>query len=99
MQFRLTVISKLHFIALRRIHPCKKDKKNELQQKVERMGGIYANSFHDGVTHLICSLVRSKKYEVAVAKDVPIMTSDWLLQVWEKSKHDPVHATDPQFSR
>ena len=63
------------------------------------MGGIYSNAFHDGVTHLACSLVRSKKYEVAVSKDVPIMTSDWINQVWEKSKHDPVHATDPQFSR
>ena len=34
-----------------------------------------------------------------MSKDVPIMTSDWIVQVWEKSKHDPVHATDPQFSR
>ena len=36
---------------------------------------------------------------MAVSKDVPIMTSDWILQVWEKSKHDAVHAADPQFSR
>ena len=63
------------------------------------MGGIYSNAFHDGVTHLICSLVRSKKYEVAASKDVPIMTGDWIDQVWEKSKHGPVHATDPPFSR
>ena len=35
-----------------------KDDKTELHQKVERMGGIYANSFHDGITHLVCSLVR-----------------------------------------
>ena len=30
-----------------------KEKKNELQLKVERMGGIYSNAFHDGVTHLV----------------------------------------------
>ena len=76
-----------------------KDQKNELQQKVERMGGIYSNAFHDGVTHLVCFLSKSKKYEVAVSKEIPIMTADWINQVWEKSKHNPVHATDPQFSR
>lgn len=78
---------------------CSKEKKNEIQQKIERMGGIYSNAFHDGVTHLICSLAKSKKYEVAVDKEVPIMTTDWISQVWEKGKHDSVHATDPQFSR
>ena len=36
---------------------------------------------------------------MAVEKEVPIMVLDWIQHVWEKSKHDPVHATDPQFSR
>ena len=63
------------------------------------MGGIYSNAFHDGVTHLVCQLVKSKKYEVAVAREVSIMTSEWVEKVWEKGKHDPVHATDPQFTR
>lgn len=76
-----------------------KDRKAELQLTVERMGGIYSNAFHDGVTHLVASMVRSRKYEVAVAKEVPIMTADWIDTVWEKSKHDSVHAVDPQFSR
>ena len=85
--------------------------------KVERMGGIYSNAFHDGVTHLVCNEVRSKKYDVAVLKEIPIMTSDWVhqvrksckfeksgikflfFQVWEKSKHEYIHATDPIFTR
>ena len=58
-----------------------KDKKEEIQMKVERMGGIYSNAFHDGVTHLVCNEVRSKKYDVAVLKEIPIMTSDWVHQV------------------
>ena len=58
-----------------------KDRKNEIQTMVERMGGIYSNAFHDGVTHLVCNEVRSKKYDVAVSKDIPIMTSDWVSQV------------------
>ena len=94
-----------------------RDKKEEIQMKVERMGGIYSNAFHDGVTHLVCNEVRSKKYDVAVLKEIPIMTSDWVhqvrksckfeksgikflfFQVWEKSKHEYIHATDPIFTR
>jgi dihydrodipicolinate reductase len=30
-----------------------KEEKAALQKKIERMGGIYANAFHDGVTHLV----------------------------------------------
>ena len=40
-----------------------KEQKTELQVKVERMGGIYSNAFHDGVTHIICSLVRFVIYQ------------------------------------
>ncbi len=76
-----------------------KERKVDLQSKVEQMGGIYSNSFHDGVTHLVVHQVRSRKYEVAVSKEIPIMTADWIDQVWEKGRHENVHATDPQFSR
>ena len=76
-----------------------KEQKNELQLKVERMGGIYSNSFHDGVTHLVVRLAKSRKYDVAMSKDVPVMTAEWVEKVWEKSKHENCHATDPQFTR
>ena len=33
-----------------------KEKKKEVQQKVERMGGIYSNAFHDAVTHLVAEV-------------------------------------------
>lgn len=35
-----------------------REKKSELQLRIERMGGIYANAFHDGVTHLIAEVGR-----------------------------------------
>ena len=39
-----------------------KDEKKDLQTKVERMGGIYSNAFHDAVTHLVADV--SSIYEV-----------------------------------
>jgi topoisomerase (DNA) II binding protein 1 len=27
------------------------------------------------------------------------MTAEWITQVWEKGKHDNIHATDPTFTR
>ena len=33
-----------------------KDDKKELQNKVEKMGGLYSNNFHDGVTHLVAKV-------------------------------------------
>ena len=33
-----------------------KEKKKEVQLKVERMGGIYSNAFHDAVTHLVAEV-------------------------------------------
>lgn len=33
-----------------------KEDKSQLQRSIERMGGIYANSFHEGVTHLVADV-------------------------------------------
>ena len=76
-----------------------KEGKADVKTKVERMGGIYSNAFHDGVTHLVADIVRSKKYEVAVKKSVPVMTAEWINTVWERGKHDNISACDKQFTR
>ena len=40
------------------------------------------------------------KFEIlSPLKDVPVMTDEWVDKVWEKSKHENVHATDATFSR
>jgi hypothetical protein len=36
---------------------------------------------------------------VAVSKETPVMTSEWIEAVWERGKLDNIHATDPQFAR
>ena len=40
--------------------------------------------------------MRSQKYDVAVKKDIPVMTQEWVQQVWERGKEENIHATDPQ---
>ncbi len=76
-----------------------REEKAKMQLRVERMGGIYANAFHDGVTHLVAKVVKSQKYDVAIRKEVPIFTDEWLDKVWEVGKHENVHARDKRFLR
>ncbi|XP_042237542.1 DNA topoisomerase 2-binding protein 1-like isoform X2 [Homarus americanus] len=77
-----------------------KETKTELQMLVERMAGIYSNIFHEGVTHLVANAVGSKKYCVAVQKEIPVMTGEWVKAVW-KAVHldfqEDISATDQQF--
>jgi len=75
-----------------------KPEKDRLRFLIERMAGIYSNSFHDGITHLVTSTVKSQKYEVAVGKETPVMTKEWVEDVWKVSCKDYVAAIDPRFS-
>ena len=59
--------------------------KKELRVLVERMSGVYSNNFHDGVTHLVAGSVGSEKYNVAVGKEIPVMTEAWVREVWASS--------------
>ena len=33
-----------------------KERKQEIKTRVERMGGVYSNVFHDAVTHLVAEV-------------------------------------------
>ena len=48
---------------------------------------------------ILNQIVRSKKYDVAVNKETPVMTSEWIDIVWTKGQSENIHATDPQFAR
>ena len=58
-----------------------KEAKTAIQTKVQMMGGVYANAFTDQVTHLVARVVRSTKYDVALNKETPIMTDEWVEKV------------------
>ncbi|XP_076054847.1 mutagen-sensitive 101 isoform X2 [Oratosquilla oratoria] len=78
-----------------------KEQKEEIQQKVERMAGIYSNVFHEGVTHLVADSVGSNKYKVATEREIPVMTGEWVNAVWEAVQRDDcedIFATDQRFS-
>ncbi|XP_043233811.1 DNA topoisomerase 2-binding protein 1-A-like isoform X2 [Amphibalanus amphitrite] len=75
-----------------------KTEKNRLQRLVRQMSGVYSSDFHEGITHLVAGVVASPKYQVAVARDVPVMRAAWVDRVWEASRQQTVSATDPQFA-
>ena len=73
-----------------------KAEKDRLQFLIERMAGTYSNTFHDGITHLVTSTVQSQKYEVAVGNETPVMTKEWVEDVWKVSCKYSVAAIDPR---
>lgn len=44
-----------------------RDQKATIQLKVERMGGVYANVLHEGVTHLVCEVSLSALLSLSVS--------------------------------
>uniref|UniRef100_A0A0P4VX53 BRCT domain-containing protein n=1 Tax=Scylla olivacea TaxID=85551 RepID=A0A0P4VX53_SCYOL len=78
-----------------------KPQKEKLQHLVQQMSGIYSNSYHQDVTHLVVKMVGSEKYKVAVEQGCPTMTEEWVTAVWEAvltgdvSSH--VSASDNRF--
>ncbi|KAK7027481.1 hypothetical protein SK128_007595 [Halocaridina rubra] len=77
-----------------------KEKKEIFRNIITRSSGIYSNNFSDSVTHLVADTVGSPKYMVAVEREVPIMTGEWLTSVWKavcKDFRRDVSATDEQF--
>lgn len=75
--------------------------KKDIADHVQFMGGIYTSAFHGNVTHLLVKNVAefSQKYKVAVAKDIPIMTTKWVDAVWSASCKESVHGNDPTFAK
>lgn len=76
-----------------------KEKKRELKNLVNFMGGIYLDYLTDGVTHLVSDTVRSVKYETAAKNGIKVMHADWITSVWQKSQNATgnIVATDVQF--
>jgi len=76
-----------------------KDEKLILQKLIQQMAGVYCPDFHDGITHVVTGSVVSDKYKVAVETETPVMTTQWIHQVWKASSRDLVSAVDPKFSK
>ncbi|XP_058791574.1 DNA topoisomerase 2-binding protein 1 isoform X2 [Phymastichus coffea] len=74
-------------------------KKNEIQKKVEYMGGQFTKQLRSSVTHLITDTVISAKYERAVELNIKIVTIDWIKSVWDTNLHEIIPATDSIFDK
>lgn len=72
--------------------------KENMQRKVEYMGGIYMKQLRSCVTHLITDSVMSAKYEKASEKKIQIFSGSWLDAVWEENQTGFIKASDPIFN-
>ncbi|XP_078332044.1 DNA topoisomerase 2-binding protein 1-like isoform X2 [Crassostrea virginica] len=74
-----------------------KQKRNELHEKVEAMGGTVSRDLTNNVTHLIAGEVGSKKYQVAASTGKQIYLPCWVDKVWEASQTKHIHGSSSQF--
>jgi len=76
------------------------EERSRLAGLVSWMAGVPSPSLHDGVTHLVAASVLSEKYSVAVLRGIPVMTSDWVEEVWRTSSCTSalITATEARFS-
>ncbi|KAH8336169.1 hypothetical protein KR074_007636, partial [Drosophila pseudoananassae] len=78
------------------------DKKEELSNLIQWMGGVYFQTFGHRTTHLISNTIKSYKYEQATLNGVPVMHVDWVQYVWDLSRRqqrEGIRATDPEFDK
>ncbi|XP_062568872.1 DNA topoisomerase 2-binding protein 1-A-like [Saccostrea cucullata] len=74
-----------------------KQKRNELHEKVEAMGGLASRDLTHNVTHLIAGEVGSKKYQVATSMGKQIYLPCWVDKVWEASQTKHIHGSSGEF--
>lgn len=67
------------------VSEAKPEIKQDIEKKVQFMGGIYYKELNAACTHLISGSVMSHKYETAAQEGLPIMHIDWVADVWEKN--------------
>ncbi|XP_055995895.1 DNA topoisomerase 2-binding protein 1-like [Ostrea edulis] len=74
-----------------------KQRRNEIHDKVEAMGGTVSRDLTNNVTHLIAGEVGSKKYQVAATTGKHIYLPCWVDRVWEASQSRHIHGSSSQF--
>lgn len=73
--------------------------KKRLAVMVRHMAGCVSSEFHDGVTHLVTVRVGSPKYRAAMEYQVPLMSTDWVEEVFRVSSlENSVTGTESRFS-
>ncbi|XP_037805699.1 DNA topoisomerase 2-binding protein 1 [Lucilia sericata] len=74
--------------------------KEKLKGLIQWMGGHYFQNFSRSITHLISNTIKSAKYEHATLNGIPVMHTDWVQRVWERScAAEDISATDEEFDK
>lgn len=71
--------------------------KQKYSELVSFMGGLCQKKLPEMCTHLVANTVLSTKYESAVLNQIPVMSVEWIDQVWKKNSVGYVAATDHSF--
>lgn len=74
-----------------------RQEKEDLIKKIEYMGALFSSKLVGGTTHLVAKNVLSIKYEKAIERNLPVMTGDWVQNLWLESCKRNAHASDPEF--
>ncbi|XP_037044604.1 DNA topoisomerase 2-binding protein 1 isoform X3 [Bradysia coprophila] len=64
------------------------EKRAEIHKLVGYMGGLSSGGLIESTTHLITNTAMSPKYEKAAARNMKIMSENWVFDVWNLSKID-----------
>ncbi|OAF68920.1 hypothetical protein A3Q56_03334 [Intoshia linei] len=59
------------------------ERRNNIYNKVEMMGGLFSQALTENVTHLVSAISGSKKYYVAINYNKKIMSPTWVEKLWE----------------
>ncbi|CAF0787567.1 unnamed protein product, partial [Didymodactylos carnosus] len=77
----------------------KKQIRDDIFQKIQLMGGRTDNQFVEITTHLVCDISGTEKYLAAVERNIPVYTSDWIVEVWNMCRKKICWAQDEQFNK
>ena len=74
--------------------------KRNLKTLVNYMGGYYSDQLTENCTHLVTGTVKSMKYLEAGKHKITIMHTDWVQDVWQKSKiSGSIVATSTEYDK
>ncbi|XP_066593898.1 DNA topoisomerase 2-binding protein 1 [Prorops nasuta] len=75
------------------------EKKENIQNMVQYMGGNTVKDLRFCTTHLITNSVMSEKYEKAIEQKIPTYTEEWIYAVWQTNLQKYIKATDESFDK
>jgi len=76
------------------------NEKETLKKLIQWMGGHYFQNFGRSITHLVSNTIKSTKYEHATLNGIPVMHSNWVQKVWDRScKDNTVLAVNEEFDK